>query len=428
MVLKITPYLELDTEANHLVDHVNGKNISLTFSESAVLNRLLLSSNSVCSKDELLSAGWPDRVVAATSLTQCISTLRKKLDPYREVQLKTIARRGYQLHISTQSHVKMLAVNDAESMRAAIVDVSLVVKVSGILLALFLVLLVWYFSDYHKVNQNLSRWSADKRVELKIGGITGDAQLLYKDGAPHLHPSMWEKHLDSDGNYLTSYPGFNAFVATDGTNYSMAICPGDDKEQCSGNGLINITSVDSEPAGLNMKDFAELSKKMEQRIRYNRIMLPESEEGVGALIEHHYHADVYFPVKGELLIRSDISMSLIYDSDNTGEFHSSTCITDEDCLTTPIKYKIRGKFKQYSENIDNLKVDAFQVSVQQKDLIKPERLNASAVPFYRDLRKRDIKDEELYFFRIYQNDKTAVWITPLFGQVTAWYKYDKVDI
>ncbi len=69
-MIKITPYLELDTEANQLIDHVSGKKVILTFSECAVLHRLLLSANPVCSKEELLSAGWPDRVVAVTSLTQ----------------------------------------------------------------------------------------------------------------------------------------------------------------------------------------------------------------------------------------------------------------------------------------------------------------------------------------------------------------------
>lgn len=427
-MLKITPYLELDTEANQLVDHMSGKKVVLTFSESAVLHRLLLSSKPVCSKEELLSAGWPDRVVAVTSLTQCISTLRKKLDPYREVQLKTIARRGYQLHISTQSHVKMLAVNDAESMKAAFFDVSLIVKISGIVVALLLLVMAWYFSDYHKIKQNLSRWTAQDNFELQVGSLKGSGKLLYKDDAPHLHPFMWEKHLQPDTNFLTCYEDFNAYAATDGENYSMALCPGDNDEQCSGKGLINLTSVDPEPAELNLKEFVELSTAMEQRIRYNRVMLPESTDTSGAFLEHNYQADVYFPVKGELLIRADINMSLIYDSDDTGEFYSSTCITDQDCLTTPIKYKLRGKFKQYSGMIDDLNVDIFQVKVEQKDLIKPDKLNDSAVRFYRDLRKRDIKDEELYFIRVHQDHKTAVWTIPLFGQVTAWYHYERFDI
>ncbi|GIU15892.1 winged helix-turn-helix domain-containing protein [Shewanella sp. MBTL60-007] len=427
-MLKITPYLELDTEAHQLVDHVSGKKVVLTFSESAVLHRLLLSSKPVCSKEELLSAGWPDRVVAVTSLTQCISTLRKKLDAYREVQLKTIARRGYQLHISTQSHVKMLAVNDAESMRAAIVDVSLLVKISGIVIALMLIVLAWYCSDYHKAKQNLARWDSNEQFELQVGGLKGDAQLLYKDDAPHLHPFMWEKHLIPDTSFLSCHDDFNAFAATDGVNYSMALCPGTDKQQCAGKGLINLTSVDSEPAELNLQEFVDLSSAMEQRIRYNRVMLPESTNTNGELLEHNYQADVYFPVKGELLIRADINMSLIYDSSDTGEFHSSTCITDQDCLTTPIKYKTRGKFKQYSGTIGGLEADIFKVNIEQKDLIKPDKLNDSAVRFYRDLRKRDIQDEEVYYIRIHQDHKTAVWITPLFGQVTAWYHYERFDI
>lgn len=45
-----------------------------------------------------------------------------------------MARRGYQLHVSEQSHVKMLAINDADAIRDAIVGVSIWTKVAGILL------------------------------------------------------------------------------------------------------------------------------------------------------------------------------------------------------------------------------------------------------------------------------------------------------
>ncbi|QFU24691.1 winged helix-turn-helix domain-containing protein [Shewanella eurypsychrophilus] len=427
-MLKVTPYLSLDAAANQLVDLKSDQIIKLTFSESAVLKRLLLSSDSVCSKDDLLEAGWPDRVVATTSLTQCISTLRKKLEPYREVQLKTLARRGYQLHVAKPSNITMLAVNDADSLRSAIIDVSLLVKISGIVFALLLMLTYWYFSDYHKFTQALSKLSADKTVELNITGIKGSTQLIYTDSAQHLHPSMWEKHLNSPDGIDAPFKSFNAFATTDGQNYSMAICPGAIGTACEGKGLINVTSIDSEPAGLDIHEFIKLSKRMEKRIRYNRIMLPPSVEGEDKLVEHNYHTDVYFPVKGELLIRADISMSLIYNSDDTGEFHFSTCITDQDCLTTPIKYLVRGPFKQYSETVDGIRIDTFQVKVQQKNLLKPDQLNDSAIPFYRELRKRDIQDKELYFYRVYQDDKTAVWIVPLFGSISSWFTYSTVDI
>ncbi|WP_299808609.1 winged helix-turn-helix domain-containing protein [uncultured Shewanella sp.] len=427
-MLKVTPYLELDEEAKQLVDHANNKTITLTVSESAVLHQLILAVSSVCTKEELLAAGWPDRVVAATSLTQCVSTLRKKLEAYPEVMLRTIAGRGYQLNVSTRSHIKMLAVNDPESVRAAIVDVSLLVKISGIIIVVLIALSVWYFSDYHGVIKAKNSWDANKNIPLNIGGVKQDVQLIHKDNVAHLHPSMWQKHLAPESNHLDGMSKFNGYALTDGNYYSMAVCPGADKQNCSGKGLINITAIDLTPAGLNMKTFTELTHEMEQRIRYNRVIIPHDEPGTSGFIEHHYHADVYYPVQGNMLVRSDISLSLIYESEKTGKFYSAACVTDEECKTTPIKYKIKGDFTQHREKINDLDVDVFHVKVAQKELIKPDQVSSSAMHFYREIRKHEIIDSDLYFYRIYKDSETAVWIVPILGNLVAWYEYDKVKL
>ncbi|MCL1049737.1 winged helix-turn-helix domain-containing protein [Shewanella abyssi] len=430
-MLKVTPYLELDEQAKQLLDRANSTTISLTFSESAVLY-LLLTADSVCDKDELLTVGWPDRVVAATSLTQCVSTLRKKLEAYPEVQLKTVARRGYELHVSERSHIKMLAVNDAASIKTALIDVSMVVKVGGVLVLVALLLTCWYNSDYHNMVKNSGLWNADKKMALNIGGTKEIVPIFYQSNVEHLHKSMWQKHLAPESNQLSSLDSFKGFSATDGANYSMAVCPSYAGGECNCHGLMNITAIDINPAGLNVSQFAELTERLEKRIRYNKIIIPhginELEHSQGDIIEHHYHADVYFPVADELLVRSDLSLSLIYDGDNTGQFYAAACITDEDCLTTPIKYKLRGTFKQYQQKIDDMTVDVFQVKVSQKEFIKPETVSPSAMYFYRAIRKHDITDEELYFYRIYTDNKSAVWITPILGSIVAWYKYDQVRI
>ncbi|WP_044556147.1 winged helix-turn-helix domain-containing protein [Shewanella piezotolerans] len=425
-MLKVTPYLELDEQAKQLMDRVKNTTISLTFSESAVLHQLLIADG-VCGKEELLAIGWPDRVVAATSLTQCISTLRKKLENYPEVQLKTVARRGYELHISERSHIKMLAVNDAESIKTALIDVSMMVKIAGIVLVLLLILFGWYNSDYHRSVKNSSLWNADKKIPLNIGGTKEIVPMFYKSEVEHLHHSMWQKHLAPESNHLDNFKNFEGFTATDGRNYSMAVCPNVVKGQCSGLGLMNIAAIDPNPAGLNINQFAELSERLEKRIRYNKIIIPHDSSD-GDITEHHYHADVYFPVAGELLVRADLSLSLIYEGEDSGQFYSATCITDEDCLTTPIKYKVRGTFKQYQQKISGMAVDVFQVQLSQKEFIKPETVSPSAMHFYRAIRKHDITDEELYFYRVYTDEKSAVWITPILGSIVAWYKYDQVRI
>jgi DNA-binding winged helix-turn-helix (wHTH) protein len=427
-VLIITPYLALDIAAKKIVDSVGETEIELTFSEAEVLVMLLQSCDDVCSKEQLLQAGWPDRVVAQTSLTQCISTLRKKLDPYTEVQLKTIARRGYQLHVSEQSHVKMLAISDAESILAAVVNVSLSVKTMGIVLLAFVIGFIWYCSDYHGVVKNTAHWSADKNIELNIGGTSTKATLLYLDGVERLHSSMWQKHIAPEKNHLEGFQHLTSFALTDGSNYSVAICRDSVEGMCGGKGLINITSVDPQPAGLNMIDFMALSEKMEQRIRYNKNLIPSSGPGDNQLVEHNYHADIYFPVVNELLVRTDISVSLVYENDTSGKFYFSACLTDQNCLTTPIKYKARGHFEQYRKKISGLDVDVFQVKIIQKELIKPDEVSDSAMRFYREIRRHDIQDEEVYYYRVYKDDKTAVWIVPFMGNIAMWSTYEEIAI
>ncbi|MGL4613919.1 MAG: winged helix-turn-helix domain-containing protein [Shewanella sp.] len=425
---KITSYLMLDEKAKELVDHVNGLTIGLTFSETAVLALLLSSTNAVFAKEELLQVGWPERVVAPTSLTQCISTLRKKLEPYTEVQLKTVARRGYQLHVSEQSHVKMLAINDADAIRDAIVGVSTWTKIFGIVLLSMILGVIWYVSDRHAVVRDVAKWNANTTIDLNIGGVAGSAQVLYMGDEEHLHPSWWQKHLAPEGNHIANLKHFSAFASTDGTNYSMVICPEHDANACTGHGLINITAISAKPAGLSMEKFIPLSAAMEQRIRYNKIVLPVGNKAVGELIEHNYHADIYFPVADEILVRADLSMSLVYDDENKGQFYSTSCITDQDCLTTPLKYTIRGEFEQYQTTIDHMHVDVFHVKVQQKELTKPEMVSPSAMHFYREIRKHDIRDKDLFYYRIHQNKNSAVWIVPQMGQVLAWTQYTQVKL
>lgn len=424
---QLTPYLALDTKAKHLLDQRDGSEIVLSFSEAQVLSHLLSAPGNVFGKDELLAVGWPERVVALTSLTQCISILRKKLEPYPEIQLKTVARRGYQLNISEQSHVHMLAISDGEAIRTALVSVSLKIKLLGILLLLGLVGFFWYYSDYHEMVKQVSHWRADKQLPLNVGGTLASAQLFYSDEAKQLHPSMWQKHLAPEGNLIPGLKHFSAYAASDGRNYSFAICPSADETGCDGDGIINITAIDPKPAGLSMKEFVPLSQEMERRIRYNRIILPPAVD-YAELVEHNYHADIYFPVADELLVRTDLSLSLVYDSKDSGQFYSSACVTDQDCLTTPIKYQLRGYFHQYRTEISGTPVDVFQVKVNQKELTKPDNVSDSAMHFYREIRKDDIRDEEIYYFRVYQDHKTAVWIVPQMGNLLAWTTYSEVKL
>ncbi|MBR9728798.1 transcriptional regulator [Shewanella intestini] len=425
-MIKITAYLELNEEATQLEDSVNGVTIALTFSESAVL-AYLLQSESVCTKESLLEVGWPNRVVAATSLTQCISTLRKKLEPYSEVILKTVARRGYELHVAKQSTIKVLAVNDAKSLKSAFLNASMIVKVMGLIPLLAVMLVGWYCSDYHQVMKQISHWHADKMMPLNIGGVKADTPVLYQSGDDNFTSSMWQKHLNAEHNHIDGLQNIKSFASHVGSNYSIASCLNVVDNQCTGSDLINITAINKTPAGLDMDQFILLAKKLEKRIRYNKIIISESDDEVDFdTTEHSYHADVYFPRAGKRLFRSDMSLSLIYEEKDKGIFYSSVCITDEDCLTSPIKYKLNGEFTQYHKMIDGMDVDVFLVKVKNKEFIKPDVVTPEAMHFYRSIRKHNIKDKVIYFYRIHTDDKSAVWINPILGNIVAWYEYKPV--
>ncbi|MBT1444073.1 winged helix-turn-helix domain-containing protein [Shewanella sp. JM162201] len=421
---QLTPYLIFEPSAKVLVDQRDDSQVPLTFSEAQVLAALLESPETIIAKEDLLSIGWPDRVVSMTSLTQCVSTLRKKLEPFPELQLKTVARRGYQLHISRQSHVHMLAINDGEAIKDALIGVSLRVKLAGIVLLGFILGAFWYLSDRHAMVKDVSRWQSGGDIPLNVGGSLVEAELFYLKDVDRLHPSMWQRHLAPEGNQLSDYGPLSGFAATDGNNYSFAVCPGESPTDCSGKRIINITSIGEEPAGLSMAEFLPLSRQMEERIRYNKVILPEAQAG-GEIEEHNFQADVYFPVAGELLVRADLSLSLVYEGADTGQFHVSACITDENCITTPIKYRLRGAFTQYQSRIGSMDVDVFQVKVLQKTLEKPDNVSGSALHFYREIRKHDIRDDTLYFYRVWQGKDTAVWIVPQIGHILAWTRYTR---
>lgn len=60
-----------------------------------------------CSRDELLTSLWPDKVVSDDSLTNLISQTRAKLKPFRDSFIKTIPKKGYLLIGEVKFDVKM---------------------------------------------------------------------------------------------------------------------------------------------------------------------------------------------------------------------------------------------------------------------------------------------------------------------------------
>ncbi|WP_169307088.1 winged helix-turn-helix domain-containing protein [Ferrimonas sediminicola] len=396
----------------------------MSFAEAAVLSYLMQHQDEICTKEVLLQEGWPDRVVAPSSLIQCVSTLRKKLEPFSEVNLKTVARRGYQVVVGSSrpaSEEQLEEANGADAApRPTRRKATPLVAIGAIAATLVVAALVYQLLPRLYVSSSVSDWSWIEQGELRIGSEVGPTELLASSDQAGPELARWQRHFDTSSN-RSIIKDYKAFALTDGKTDSISICPGFDGE-CPGKDIININFPTMEKVKMDLPVFFELAKIMEQRIRYNRIELPSVPFHQGELTEHMYSADVYFPRNDQLLVRVDHNISMVYKDESKGLFFASFCITDQDCLTSPIKYNFEGEFTRYSAKIGGHQVDVFKVETQSRNLLKPEKVTQAALPFYRELRRQSLSEEPLYFYRFYQDEHSAAWVIPFYGYSLAWMK------
>jgi adenylate cyclase len=86
------PFL-LDLDRLCLQD--NGVDVALRPKAFDVLRILVENGNRVVSKDDLVSAVWPNSIVNDDALAQCISDIRKALTDHDERYIRTVPKRGY---------------------------------------------------------------------------------------------------------------------------------------------------------------------------------------------------------------------------------------------------------------------------------------------------------------------------------------------
>jgi DNA-binding winged helix-turn-helix (wHTH) protein len=87
--------------AGHFLDLWQGRlrrghvDVQLRHKSFCLLAYLVQNRGRVISKDELLSALWPEVIVTDDSLTQCIADIRRCLGPEARSLIRTVSRRGY---------------------------------------------------------------------------------------------------------------------------------------------------------------------------------------------------------------------------------------------------------------------------------------------------------------------------------------------
>lgn len=87
--------LVLDLAAGRLMD--GAADVALRPKSFALLAYLVRKSGQVISKDELMTAVWPDVTVTDYSLTQCVRDVRRSMGQDGKGALRTVAGRGYML-------------------------------------------------------------------------------------------------------------------------------------------------------------------------------------------------------------------------------------------------------------------------------------------------------------------------------------------
>jgi cholera toxin transcriptional activator len=94
-------YVEYDLERSRLIFYSTSgviRRVSLGSAEAILLKYLIERPAETISRQVLLDAAWPGRVVQEGSLSQAISTLRAILgDEQRREVIRTVPRRGYQI-------------------------------------------------------------------------------------------------------------------------------------------------------------------------------------------------------------------------------------------------------------------------------------------------------------------------------------------
>lgn len=91
--------IEYQPETGHLVRD-SGEEVFLRAQSAHVLRLLSENAGSLVTKDELISAVWPDVHVTDDSLTQCISDIRRAIGDKTRQILQTVPKRGFVLRVS----------------------------------------------------------------------------------------------------------------------------------------------------------------------------------------------------------------------------------------------------------------------------------------------------------------------------------------
>nr|WP_246814045.1 helix-turn-helix domain-containing protein [Ferrimonas balearica] len=404
--VRLSPQLRFDPDKLILVDANTDLAIELTFAEARILEALQAGSGQVISKSALMEAGWPGRVVGDSSLQNALSTLRKKLAPYPDIELKTVPRRGYILHLpESLTPAKRLPL---KPLLAALVL---------LILALLVGVLMWLDTSPR------ARYN-EQALPGRVSGVEGPVWVLTEpQSAPvdaNTLANRVARQLLPESGWTPPFDRMQGMALLTDQGDSLVICPGYADGQCPGQSLISIFGRPDNGGQQRLSEFLATKIRMEEKT-YNSLKFDELGDDTGGMVEQLYFGDAYFKLdQNQRLARADLRISAVPLEPHSGLFYFAVCVTDEDCHTTPVKYRVRGRYIETEERWGERRVVRYTVSPTSVELSSPNRLSAMAEQLYRRFRKSELSRDELVFYRLYLDERTAIWLLPLEKPTLVW--------
>ncbi|MBY5992998.1 transcriptional regulator [Ferrimonas balearica] len=430
--MNLSRHATLDLDSRELIDHRQNQRHPLSFAELAILQCLLEHKGEVVDKTTLVAKGWPGRVVAQSSLTQCISTLRRKLSDHPEIELKTVPRYGYCL---CPAH----AGASAGAPASAPTSTSAAARPARPRPA--------------RRHRSPGRWLAGAGVlallaTLHLTGLFGDlmARLAWLD-APQLsplpaqqqtlgqqpltlHPVAFEgtPPATEAGQHLVNWhrsdallsvtDRVKAYAGRSGRFDSVALCR-TFEAGCTDPQPLNLVRLSGAQPSLDLAWFRDTKMRMEA-VTYNKILLDRFATPEAGLTEDVYRADAYYYGPSDNLVRADIRLSLLFLGDDEGQLLLAACFTDALNETTSMRYELSGPFRLKEYWHDGQRVRQFQVEVDQQTFRRPEQLSEEGALIYRQIHKAVLSAPRMTLNQVYQDDHSGVWSLPLWEDTLVW--------
>ena len=457
--MKITEFLIIDLDARELVNAKHSTRCALSLAELEVLKSLVSNVGEVVSKETLNAAGWPGRVVAPSSLTQCMSSLRKKLHGQTDIELKNIPRYGYSLCIIEAAEDPSFKLVDSDS-RQETVELSasqlnnhatpttqntaitktwssvfkpMLLRVAAMSVVVTLIAGLHFSGGLKVIVNHLSLLT-----EPDVASITAKSFSLAQNQS-QLHTvqlddqttkitakNVVENWFNYD-NIFKNATEKQLFAFENGRYESVALC-NQFNGSCIDKQPLNLVRAVSAPTPpLDIQWLADTKLRMEQ-VTYNNILLDEFAPADKGLVEDVFRADVYYYSESQNVVRADVRLSLIFESANRGKLVAAACITDDMLKEISIRYQFSGEFKVTQTMVDGKAVSTYLVDVDDRSFTSPQQISKESATIYREIRKNALQNERMVLRQLYQDDDSGVWMLPLWGETIVWAHREQVSL